>query len=176
MSLAWKQEFGLASESDQIDWAALLHAFSHPENASAPQASQGLSVFSLSDDGAPLWTQAAAFDWLAQVLDLGTSTPGSPLDGLLDLETAGVAELASGVTAGPAADAAGDAPVSGEVTAEFKEMLAASWPAVQQMLQEAVFAAFPETQFKAPHGAPALIADFVSADVTPLTPASDFPG
>jgi hypothetical protein len=179
MSLAWKQEYRMASEADQIDWPALLHAVARPENASAQAHGPLAAVHAAgeAENGAAL-APAGPVDFIEHVLDL--QVPAS-----IAVQLANLFALAEDLpTAGGSlpsdANAAGDAPVSSEVTAEFQEMLASSWPAAQQMLQEAVLAAFPEAQFLPSKGPPALIADFVlgvtPSEAAPLVPGSDFPG
>jgi len=180
MSLAWKQEFGTASEVDQIDWSALFHASTRSANGSA-HAQQPLAAahaLASAEEGAALAPQAGAVDFIEHVLDL--QVPVSLAVELADL-FAMAADLPSAGGGLPSdGNAAGDVPASAEVTTEFKEMLAASWPAAQQMLQEAVFAAFPQAQFLPSKSAPALISDFVlgatPSEAPPLVTGSDFPG
>jgi hypothetical protein len=189
MSLAWKQEFRLAVE-ERFDWPALLRASSQGENGSAlapaAAAPPAFEIFTLSQDSSSQSAEAT-FDWIAQLLDL--RIPAPPLSGVPLLPAIGTEAAAQSPAAGhspPAADSAPDGPASDGPPADIAEVLAAAWPTMQQMLQEAVFAAFPEAQFKAPHSAPALIADVAAglppegmlppADAIPLTPGLDFPG
>ena len=168
MSLAWKQEFRLAVE-ERFDWPALLRASSHGENASAQSpaaaAPPALEIFTLSQDSSSQ-SPEAAFDWIAQLLDL--HVPAPPLTGVpLHTPTLPTAPAAATEVA-PAADAGDVGPVAIELTADTMAKLDAFLPEVRDMVHEAIAPAFAASS-------PLASIAMLLPDVPSLAPPSIFP-